>query len=308
MSAIKAAPQSGILPEANTDATFLVLLLQNDEESLSTVRKLAKSFPTYAEKMQQKYSDAQLSASIAFGSSAWKLLFEEQPYPEELTPFKALRSGDHQAPSTPGDILIHIRSNRKDIIFEFSRLVMKTLNDSVLLEEEISGFRYLDSRDMTGFVDGTENPAGEDRAGVALIPEGPLAGGSYIQCQRYIHDLEGWSACPVHQQEEVIGRTKEDNVEFSSEQKAPTAHIKRVNLKEDGKSLEILRHSMPYGDSMEHGLFFIAYCHTARNFDLMLKEMIVPSAEGHYDHLMDFTQAVTGNAFFAPSKTFLESL
>ena len=303
------APQAGILPEANSDATFLVLLLQNDAESVSTVRKVAAQFPELTEQLAAKYPDSKLSTTISFGSRAWKILFKDQPYPEELAPFKALRNGDRQAPSTPGDILIHIRSDRKDINFELSRQLMQKLGDSVLLEEEVSGFRYLESRDMTGFVDGTENPAGDNRAAVALIPEGqPLEGGSYIQCQRYIHNLPLWNACPVHDQEKIVGRTKEDDIEFSAEDKAPIAHIKRVNLKEDGKSLEILRHSMPYGDSMEQGLFFIAYAKTARHFDMMLEQMIHADGHGHYDHLMDFTQAVTGNAYFAPSKDFLINL
>ena len=161
------------------------------------------------------------------------MLFKDHPYPEELAPFKAHRDGERQAPSTPGDILIHIRSDRRDINFELSRQIMLSLEDSALLEEETSGFRYLESRDITGFVDGTENPEGESRAAVALIPEGqPLAGGSYIQCQRYIHNMPAWEGCPVHHQEQVIGRTKPDDIEFTGEDKAPTAHIKRVNLKE----------------------------------------------------------------------------
>ncbi|WP_281646152.1 Dyp-type peroxidase [Parendozoicomonas sp. Alg238-R29] len=303
------APQSGILPEANTDATFLVLLLQNDAESITTVKRAANQLPLITEQLLTRYPDSKLSSTIAFSSRAWKVLFRDQDYPEELAPFKALRNDDRQAPCTPGDILIHIRSDRKDINFELSRLIMEKLGDSVLIEEEVSGFRYLESRDMTGFVDGTENPEGDNRAAVALIPEGqPLAGGSYIQSQRYIHNLPLWNACPVHQQEQVIGRTKQDDVELSNEEKAPIAHVKRVNLKENGKSLEILRHSMPYGDSTEHGLFFIAYAQTPRHFDLMLEQMIHADKNGHYDHLMDFTQAVTGNAFFAPSKDFLQSL
>ncbi len=302
-------PQSGILPEANTDATFLVLLLQNDPLSGKTVQQFSQNFPAMVDKLASKYSDSKLFATLSFGSQAWKTLFKDHPYPKELAPFKALRDGERLAPSTPGDMLIHIRSNRKDINFELSRLIMDTLEDSVLLEEEVSGFRYLESRDITGFVDGTENPEGDNRAAVALIPEGqPLAGGSYIQCQRYIHNMPAWESCPVQHQEQIIGRTKQDDVEFSSEEKAPTAHIKRVNLKEDNKSLEILRHSMPYGNSQEHGLFFIAYCNTARHFDLMLEQMIHANGDGHFDHLMNFTQAVTGNAFFAPSRDFLESL
>ena len=177
------APQSGILPEANSDATFAVLLLQNDSESRDTVRRVAREFPTLVEGFQKIYPDSSLSATISFGSRAWKILFRDQPYPEELAPFKALKNGDRQAPCTPGDILVHIRSNRKDLNFELNRQVMDLLSDSVLLEEEVDSFRYLDSRDMTGFVDGTENPEGDHRADVALIP------GWRTSCRRQLHPV-----------------------------------------------------------------------------------------------------------------------
>ena len=165
-------------------------------------------------------------------------------------------------------------------------------------------------RDLTGFVDGTENPEGENRAAVALVNKDdlPFAGGSYIHCQRYIHKLKEWNEQPVTEQEQIIGRTKADNIEFSSEQKAPYAHIKRVNIKDkEGKSMEMLRHSMPYGNSKEAGLLFIAYGKTPLHFELMLEKMIKSDSHGHYDHLMNYSDAVTGCAFFAPSIEFLNS-
>ncbi|WP_373691358.1 Dyp-type peroxidase [Endozoicomonas sp. YOMI1] len=72
-----------------------------------------------------------------------------------------------------------------------------------------------------------------------------------------------------------------------------------------GNSMEILRHSMPYGDARESGLFFIAYGKTPEHFHRMLKAMFKADAHGHYDHLMNFSTAVTGCAFFAPSLEFL---
>ena len=102
------------------------------------------------------------------------------------------------------------------------------------------------------------------------------------------------------QQEDIIARTKEDDVEYPSDQKPPTAHIKRVSIEVDGESLKLLRHSMPYGTADEHGLFFIAYAGRPDSFSRMLEAMIVADADGHYDHLMDYTRAVTGATFFAP--------
>jgi putative iron-dependent peroxidase len=111
------------------------------------------------------------------------------------------------------------------------------------------------------------------------------------------------------EQEDVYGRTKLDNIEYESEKKPLTAHTKRTSLKdENGKSIEILRQSMPYGDVKEQGLFFVSYCHSPEPFEKMLKSMIYGDGHGHVDHLLKYTQAETGAAFFAPSLTFLTTL
>ena len=164
------------------------------------------------------------------------------------------------APATPADLFLHVRGDRFDLCFELARRVRAQLGEAVRVVEDIHGFRYLDSRDLTGFVDGTENPQGEDdRARVALLSEGPFAGGSYLNIQRYVHDLAKWARVDTAAQEDVIGRTKADDVEFDRDRLPATAHIARVSIKQDGKSLAILRHSMPYGTADEHGLYFVAY-------------------------------------------------
>lgn len=227
-----------------------------------------------------------------------------------MTPFPEFIDGSRKAPATRGDLLVHIRSNRKDVNFILMREILKCFGASVQIEEEVEGFRYLDSRDLTGFVDGTENPTGDNRAAVALVSEEDpvFSQGSYIHCQRYVHHLDEWEQQSIPEQEEIIGRTKQDDIEFSPEQKSPVAHIKRVNLKDaSGKSMEILRHSMPYGNAREAGLFFIAYNKTPKHFTLMLQTMIEADSQGHYDHLMKYSTPVTGCAFFAPSVEFLEN-
>lgn len=301
-------PQSGITPDANSDALFLVLTLQKSSENLLQIRQTLSAIPELTQSLARQFPDARLSSTISIGSEAWDQLYPDSK-PAALRPFMPVKDGNREAPATSGDLLLHIRSDRKDINFSLMQQVMNHFNGSVCVEEEVNGFRYLDSRDLTGFVDGTENPEGDNRATVALVDEedSAFAGGSYIHTQRYIHHLKEWEQCPLNDQEKMIGRTKADNIEFSAEEKAPVAHIKRVNLKDEhGKSMEILRHSMPYGDSKESGLFFIAYGRTPRHFNLILKAMIKADSEGHYDHLMNFSTAVTGCAFFAPSIEFLK--
>lgn len=301
-------PQSGVLPDGNAHATFMTLEMKPDVESASIVRKACSRVPILTEKIGGEAGGADLFSVVAVGADAWDGVFGGDK-PRLLRPFTALEDGPRKAPSTRADILVHIRSDRADLNFELARRVFAEFGGAASMVEEIHGFRYLDSRDLTGFVDGTENPTGEDRAAVALVDgEDPsFAGGSYIALQRYIHDLPKWDTVAVSEQEQIIGRTKADNIEFKSDEKAPYAHIKRVSIKEDGKSLELLRHSMPYGSATEYGLYFIAYCGTPDNFDKMLERMIVPDADGPHDHLMDYTTAVTGASFFAPSLEFLKS-
>jgi putative iron-dependent peroxidase len=65
---------------------------------------------------------------------------------------------------------------------------------------------------------------------------------------------------------------------------------------------------MPFGrpGRGEFGTYFIGYCRTPRITELMLENMFVGRPPGNYDRLLDFSRAVTGGLFFAPSATFLE--
>ena len=76
--------------------------------------------------------------------------------------------------------------------------------------------RVPDSRDLTGFIDGTENPPVEEAPDVALVPDGePGEGGAFVIAQRWVHDLEHVPrARPLDEQEGTIGRTKPDSIEL----------------------------------------------------------------------------------------------
>ena len=300
-------PQSAILPAASPNAIFLTLMIAPGEAAAKAVRRAAAGLPGLTAEVSKRGDGATLNSAIGFAAAAWDRLFVGAR-PAALAPFKALEDGPRKAPATPADILLHLHSDRMDLCFELVRRFRSALVDAVSEVEEVHGFRYFESRDLTGFVDGTENPqTPEHRAAVALVAEADpgFAGGSYVSVQRYIHDLTSWEKLSVAEQEQVFARTKADDVEFESDRKPPTAHIKRVNIKEDGRSVEILRHSMPYGTAAEMGLYFIAYGASPDNFDKMLEAMIVADGEGHYDHLMDYSRAVTGARFFVPAEDWL---
>lgn len=302
-------PQSAILPEPSQHALFLVLRVREPAARGRTVARAAAAVPGLTSRVAAANRGSRLVSAVAFGAELWDMLSPRRR-PAGLRPFRALRAGPRAAPATGGDLLLHIVSRRHDLNFELAHRFRRALGDLVEVMDETHGFRYLDSRDLTGFIDGTENPKGRERAPVALIgaEDAAFAGGSYVFTQRYVHDLHAWASLPRGEQEKVIGRRKPDSRELSPRLRPPTAHISRVVIEEGGEELEIVRHSFPYGTVSEHGLFFIAYTRDLGIPERMLARMIGTSGDGLYDRLMEFTRPVSGATFFAPSLEVLRAL
>ena len=127
--------------------------------------------------------------------------------------------------------------------------------------------------------------------------------------QKYLHDLGGWNALPTEAQERIIGRTKLSDIELDDSIKPTSAHNALTTITENGQELQILRDNMPFGQAGagEFGTYFIGYCRTPRVTEQMIENMFVGRPPGNYDRLLDFSRAVTGTLFFAPSATFLDS-
>lgn len=302
--------QSGLIAEASKDALFLTFNQTGDADAVPVIRAVLAALPGRLERYRERYPEAGLHLVVAIGSAYWDRLSPAER-PALLRPFPALENGIRVAPSTPADLLFIVRADQHDAVFELGAEIGQSLAEVAELVEEVHGFRYRDMRDLTGFVDGTENPQGEDRLEVALVGEedADFAGGSYLHLQRYEHDLKAWQQLSLQQQEDAYGRTRDDNIEYPSERKSPHAHTRRTSLKRaDGSSIEILRHSMPYGDSRRQGLMFVSTCRTPEHFELMLRSMVEGDEEGRADRILEFTRAVTGAAFFAPSCSWLQQL
>jgi putative iron-dependent peroxidase len=248
---------------------------------------------------------------MGIGSDAWDHLFG-QPRPAELHPFRDVRAGARHAVATPGDLLFHIRARHMDLCFELATQIMARIGSAVSPVDEVHGFKNFDDRDLVGFVDGTENPRGEAVADAALIGEedAAFAGGSYVMVQKYLHDMTGWNALSTEAQEGIIGRKKLSDIELDESVKPTSSHSSLTTIEEDGKEMKILRDNMPFGSAAqgEFGTYFIGYCRSPRTLEQMLENMFVGRPPGNYDRLLDFSRAVTGNLFFAPSATFLEQV
>lgn len=304
-----AREQFGICAEPNLHGTYLLFNAIDDKNAF--IREALSRLPALLDLYSDRFSEANLIGVVAIGSNYWDE-FNPNGRPKLLTSFPTMQSDDRVAPVTNVDIYIEIRSDRADVNHIVSTKICDLLADSVELVEHVQSFRFLDGRDLTGFVDGSENPQGHHRRKVALVSDDAdidFAGGSYLHIQRYRHNLCLWNSIDMQEQEDVFGRTKIDNVEYDDHKKSLNAHTKRANIKdEQGNSIEILRQSMPYGDMKEQGLFFVSYCNTPKSFELLLESMIYGDEEGNFDYMLKYTQAETGAAFFAPSLNFLATL
>lgn len=241
---------------------------------------------------------------LAFGESVARALLGADCGAEVAT-MPAIGGTAGSAPSTQDDLLVWIHSDFHDRNFDAALRARRALEDRAFVTGDIPGFTYRDSRDLTGFIDGTANPDAARAPEVALVAPGrPGAGGAHVLAQRWIHDLDGFHALPVPGQEAVFGRTKADSREIGD--RPATAHISRVELEsESGEELEIFRRSFPYGNPEAAGLFFLAFSSEPRRFEAMLRNMMGASDDGLYDRLTEFSTPVTGSYYFAPSEDAL---
>jgi porphyrinogen peroxidase len=303
-------PQS-VVAQLTRAAIFLVVTINPGKESEAAVRALCGDLAALLRAVGFRDLEGQLTCVMAFGAAGWDRLFGA-PKPKDLHPFREIR-GRHHAVSTPGDILFHIRSRRRmDLCFEMAMQVMSRLSGAVSTADEVHGFNYFDDRDLIGFVDGTENPVDRAALDATIIGEedAAFAGGSYVVVQKYLHDLNGWNALPVEEQENIIGRKKLSDIELADAVKPTSAHNALTTIIENGEQLEIVRDNMPFGDvgRGEFGTYFIGYARSPRRIEQMLENMFVGRPPGNYDRLLDFSRAVTGTLFFVPSATFLDNV
>ena len=292
-------------------AIFLVLVVKPDADSVSAVRGFLPDLSGFVRSVCFRDPERSLSCVLGIGASAWDRL-TGLPRPPGLHPFVELQAGTRHAVATPGDLLLHIRADHIDLCFELARQIRARLGNAVEVVDEVHGFRYFDARDLLGFVDGTENPSGNEAEQAVLVgDEDPAhAGCSYVIVQKYLHDLARWEAIPVETQERIIGRRKLDDIEFPDAAKASYAHNVLTNIQdEDGRDLKILRDNMPFGriGGDEFGTYFIGYARTPSTIERMLRNMFIGLPEGNYDRLLDVSHPVTGCLFFVPTASFLDA-
>ncbi len=245
---------------------------------------------------------------LAFGANFWRAASPDGA-PTDLANLEPIAGTDgHNVPATPHDAWAWISGSEPDVTWDHARSARRLVEEAATLASEQPAFTYRDSRDMTGFIDGTANPDPMAAPAVALVPGGrPGEGGSHVLAMRWVHDLDAFHRLPVAEQEAVIGRTKRDSEELTEGVRPATAHISRVQVDVDGNELELYRRSVPYGTQAEAGLSFVAFSADPSRFRLLLERMF-GTGGGVRDRLTDFSRPASAATYFAPSLNALQAL
>jgi porphyrinogen peroxidase len=204
-------------------------------------------------------------------------------------------------PATQHDAVLWLSGSAYDVVFDVARGAIRALAEVATIAEETSSWPYRHDLDLTGFIDGTENPTLIEAPASVLVPDGaPGAGGTILLLQKWTHDAEAWESLSVAEQERVMGRMKADSVEL--EDKPSDSHVASTDQDVFGK---IFRRNMPYGTVTDHGTMFVGFCAEQRPLAAMLESMAGLN-DGTRDALTRFTHPLTGSYYFVPSTESLQ--
>lgn len=204
-----------------------------------------------------------------------------------------------EIPSTPAALWFWLRGTDRGEIFHRSRLIESMLVPAFALTDMIDAFQYDENRDLSGYVDGTENPEGDEAIQAAIVQgQGAgLDGSSFVAVQQWIHDFDVLNSMTSSEQDDAIGRHSSDNEEF--EEAPESAHVKRAAQESYNPEAFILRRSMPWAEGMDAGLVFVAFGKSFYAFEAILNRML-GNEDDVTDALFKFTRPISGAYYWCP--------
>ena len=283
-------PQAGIFALGTSSHAYL-------EFDLLDAKHLRKFASTISAIREPRTTTGGVNFVVGFRPELWRELHPDD-VPSGVEGFNKDIQGTEGfvIPATQHDGLVWLSGSAYDVVFDMARTVVQDLAGQATLGEEASSWSYRRDRDLTGFIDGSENPSLLDAPTMALLPEGvPGAGGSVLLLQKWKHRVAEWEALSINQQERVIGRTKTESIEL--QHKPSDSHVARTDQDEFG---HIFRRNMPYGKVDDHGTVFVGFCADQMRLARMLHSM-AGLMTGTRDALTRFTQPLTGSYYFVPS-------
>jgi porphyrinogen peroxidase len=287
-------PQSGIFALGTASHTYLEFDLRPGADGGELVRAAASL-------REPRTTMGGVNLVVGFRPELWRAIAPDLAAPEVTGFHDDIRGVDgFVMPATQHDAVVWLSGSAYDVVFDTAKGVVAALDRLAIVAGEIASWPYQHDRDLTGFIDGSENPSLVDAPEITLFPDdSPCSGGSVLLLQQWVHDRGAWEALPVGEQEAVMGRTKADSVELDD--KSPHSHIGSTDQDRFGK---IFRRNMPYGDVTSHGTMFVGFSGDQRRLTAMLESMAGVD-DGVRDDLTRYARPVTGAYYFVPSTTSL---
>ena len=287
--------QSGIFALGTGSHSYLEFDLHERADPLTLVQVIANL-------REPRTTTGGVNLVAGFRPSLWRRV-APQEMPAEVTDFDQVVRGvdGYSMPATQHDLWLWVAGHAYDKVFDVTREAVQALAPVATLALEVAGWTYKENRDLTGFIDGTENPSLSVAPEVALVPDGsPGAGGSVVLVQKWTHDSAAFEALTLEEQEKVIGRTKDTSIELAEEVQGATSHVSRTTIEEHGVEQHIFRRNTPFGTATEHGTMFIGFSSDQQRLARMLARM-AGAEDGIRDALTRYTTAVSGAYYFVPS-------
>lgn len=277
------SPQPGILTTLPSAARYLTFDLADRDRLRASLRRLgAAKFDT--------------SVVVGIGHSVPLALGVEIP---GLRTFPASSGAGLSIPSCQSALWCWLRGDDRGQLVHAGRAVEAMLEDAFELDDVVDAFVHDGGRDLTGYVDGTENPTGDDavRAGFVSDHGQGLDGGSFVAVQQWVHDLDAFESFSGHERDAMIGRRRSDDTEIDD---APaSAHVKRTAQESFDPEAFLVRRSMPWTDGDGEGLMFVAFGRSFDAFEAQLRRM-TGADDGIVDALFRFTRPITGGYYWCP--------
>ena len=284
------SPQAGIFALGTASHSYVEFAIRSGVEATELVRAIASL-------REPRTTMGGVNLVAGFRPGLWRAVAPEAS-PRGVDDFNhdVVGPGDYRMPATQHDAVLWISGSAYDVVFDVARQAIAALEPVAQVADETSSWPYHHDRDLTGFIDGTENPSLVDAPDIALIAEGsPGAGGSILLLQKWTHEAVAWESQPIADQEKVIGRTKPDSTEL--EDRPTDSHAARTDQDQFGK---IFRRNMPFGTVTDHGTMFVGFSAEQRRLVAMLENM-AGASDGLRDRLTYFARALTGSFYFIPS-------
>jgi putative iron-dependent peroxidase len=293
MSAVSSA-QPGIFALGTTDHCYL-------EFDVSAPDAAEDALTAAVGVVQELSTTGGVNVVIGVRPSLWALIAEAGDVPPGVRDWTEPLVGPDgfTMPATQHDLWLWLSAGDRTAVFDAGRLAIGRLRGAAVVHAETTGWLYRHDRDLTGFVDGTENPSLVDAPSVVAVPDGqPGAGSSVVLHQLWRHDTARWEGEPVATQERAMGRTKPDSIELDP---LPVeSHVARTTVEVDGEEKDIFRRNVAYGGVGDHGTVFVGFSLEQWRLAEMLRRMAgVP--DGIRCALTRYLSPLTGAYYVVPS-------